>query len=156
MSEVPPASRVFRLPAMAYLAAVFVLFGTVPLAFTAANFTFDAKGAAQGAPGVLGWQTVLLVLPVLVAVFIRRWATIVDAGGVTVRAAFGKRVLPWTEIRGLSIRGRMVYAVTDDGAYRLPCVHVADLGVLSRASAGHLPEIADPRPRFAPQRRRRR
>ena len=156
MSEAPPPIRVFRLPPMAYLAVVFVLFGTIPLAFTAANFSFDAKGAAQGAPGVLGWQTVLLVLPVLVAIFIRRWATLVDGHGITIRAAFGKRLLPWTELRGLSIRGRIVYAVTDDGVWRLPCVHVADLGVLSRASEGRLPEIRDPRPRFAPQRRRRR
>jgi len=156
VSEVPPSSRVFRLPAMAYLAVLFVLFGTIPLAFTAANFSFSAKHAAQGAPGVLGWQSLLLVFPVLVAVFIRRWATIVDANGITIRAAFGKRLLPWAELRGLSIRNRTIYAMTDDGAWRLPCVHVADLGVLSRASEGHLPEIPDPRPRFAPQRRRRR
>jgi hypothetical protein len=141
---------------MAYLAVLFVLFGTIPLAFTAANFSFNAKGAAQGAPGVFGWQTVLLVFPLLVAIFIRRWATIVDERGITIRAAFGKRLLPWQQVRGLTIRNRTVYAVTADGQWRLPCVHVGDLGVLSRASAGHVPEIADPRPRFPPQRRRRR
>jgi hypothetical protein len=155
VSEVPP-QLVFRLPPMAYLAVLFVLFGTVPLAFTAANFTFDAKGSAEGAPGVIGWQTALFVIPVLVGVFIRRWATIVDSRGVTVRAAFGSRLLPWPTLRGLSIRGRNVYAVTDEGVWRLPCVHVADLGMLARASDGRLPQIADPRPKFAAQRRRRR
>jgi hypothetical protein len=46
--------------------------------------------------------------------------------------------------------------VLGDGAVRLPCVRVADLAAVSRASGGHLPEIADPVPKFAPQRRRRR
>jgi hypothetical protein len=39
---------------------------------------------------------------------------------------------------------------------RLPCVHVNNLGDLSRASDGRLPEIADPKPKYAPSRRRRR
>jgi hypothetical protein len=49
-----------------------------------------------------------------------------------------------------------VLLVLADGAVRLPCVRVADLGAVSRASGGHLPELRDPVPRFAPQRRRRR
>ena len=148
MSSDVAAPRVFRLPALAYLAVLFLLFGTAPLAFTSGGYESEAAH--------LGPQTLLLLVPVLAAVFVARWATIVDSTGITVRAAFGKRLVPWAEIQGISVDGRSVYATTRDGSWRLPCVHVRDLGVLSRASGGHLPEIDDPTPRFAPQRRRRR
>jgi hypothetical protein len=144
---VPQPVRVFRLPRLTYLVVLFLLFGCAPIAFT-------IRGV-EAEEAVVGPQTAVLLIPLLAAVFVARWATIVDADGVTIRAAFGRRVLPWDTIRGLSVDGRSVYAVTDVGAWRLPCVHVANLGVLSRASGGRLPEIADPRPRFAPQRRRR-
>lgn len=138
----------FRLPALTYLVVLFLAFGSAPIAFTVHGI--------EGETAVIGPQTLILILPVLAAVFIARWATIVDTGGITIRAAFGKRVVPWTELRGLSVTGTSVYAVLADGSVRLPCVRVANLGELSRASAGRLPEIADPRPKFAPQPRRRR
>jgi hypothetical protein len=140
---------VFRLPALTYIVVLFLLFGTAPLAFT--------SGGYEGESAHVGPQTLLLLLPVVAAVFIARWATIVDSTGITIRAAFGRRALPWTEIQGLSVRAdRDVYVVTGDGEWRLPCVHVRDLGVLTRASGGHLPDVADPTPKFAPSRRRRR
>jgi hypothetical protein len=49
-----------------------------------------------------------------------------------------------------------VYAETIDGSWRLPCIHVNNLAELSRASGGRLPELDDPKPKYAPQRRRRR
>jgi hypothetical protein len=140
---------VFRLPALAYIAVLFLLFGCAPLAFTVHGI--------EGEDVAVGPQTLVLVIPVLAAVFIARWATLVDRTGITIRAAFGRRVLPWTQIQGLSVRDeRDIYAVTADGSWRLPCVHVKHLGALSRASGGHLPPIEDPTPKFAPQRRRRR
>jgi hypothetical protein len=138
---------VFRLPALTYLVVLLLLFGTIPLAFTRTGNSEEA---------VVGWQTLFLLIPVLAAVFIARAATIVDGSGVTLRAAFGRRRLAWDDIRGLSMTGNSVYAVLSDGSVRLPCVNVGDLGALSRASEGRLPEIADPTPKFAPQRRRRR
>jgi hypothetical protein len=156
VSSASGPARVFRLPRSAYLAVLFVLFGTIPLAFTAANFTFNAKGGAEGAPGVIGWQCVLLVIPVLVAVFIARTATIVDERGIRIRVLFGSRMLPWSLLRGLSVDGRNVYAVAEDGAWRLPCVHVGDLAEVARASGGRLPQVAEPKKKYAPQRRRRR
>lgn len=139
--------RAFRLPALTYLAVVFLALGFAPIAFT--SHGSDSEGAAVGP------QTLVLLVPVLAAVFIARWATIVGPDGIIVRAAFGRRVLRWEAIRGLSVRGRGVYAVTPDGSWRLPCVHVNDLGALSRASRGRLPELPDPTPKYAPQRRRR-
>jgi hypothetical protein len=148
VSAPPPKTRVFRLPALTYLVVLFLAFGTAPIAFTSHGI--------EGEDATIGPQTLILIVPVLAAVFVARWATIVDASGITVRAAFGKRVLPWAELRGLSVSGTSVYAVLADGSIRLPCVRVGNLGELSRASGGRLPEIADPRPKFAPQRRRRR
>jgi Bacterial PH domain len=150
------AARSFRLPLSAYLVVLFLIFGAIPLAFTGDGFSFDSRGGEQGAPGVVGWQTVILVVPVLAAIFIWRTATFVDAAGIRIRALFGSRRLMWDDVRGLSVQGRSVYAVLSDGSLRLPCVHLNELGAVSRASGGRLPEIGDPAPKFAPQRRRRR
>jgi hypothetical protein len=67
----------------------------------------------------------------------------------------GSRRLGWDELRGLSVSGRSVYAVCVDGAVRLPCVRVADLAAVARASDGRLPAIAEATPKYAPSRRRR-
>jgi hypothetical protein len=147
---------VFRLPRTTYLVVLFVALGTIPLAFTAAGYGRDNSGRVIGPAGVLGWQILFLVVPVLAAVFIARWATFVDESGIRVRAAFGSRLMSWDEIRGLSIDGNDVYAVLEDGAVRLPCVHVNTLAAVSRAAAGHLPPIANPRAKAAPQRKRAR
>jgi hypothetical protein len=150
------AQRVFRLPKSTYLVVLFLLFGTVPLAFTAASFSHDKTGGLVGPPAVVGAQTLLLLIPVLAATFIARTATFVDESGIRIRAVLGSRRLGWDEVRGLSVDGRSVYAVTADGSWRLPCIHVNDLAAVSRASGGRLPEIADPKPKFAPTRRRMR
>ena len=147
---------VFRLPRTAYLIVLFVAFGTVPVAFTAAGYDRNDSGGLIGPPAVVGWQTGLLVIPVVATIFIARTATFVDVSGIRVRAPFGSRTMSWSDIRGLSVSGRNVYAVLMDGSVRLPCVHVNNLATLSRAAAGHLPEIANPKPKFAPQKGRRR
>ena len=104
---------------------------------------------------MVGWQTLVLIAPLLVAVFIARWATFVDASGIRVRAAFGSRKVAWDDVRGLAVEDRTVYAVIDGGAMRLPCVHVNQLAQLARASAGRLPKIRDPKLKAPPSRRRR-
>jgi hypothetical protein len=147
---------VFRLPASAYLVVLFILFGSIPLAFTRSGFSFDAKGGEQGAPLVVGWHTLFVLVPIAVAVFIRRSATFVDEDGIRVRALLGSQQLPWRDIRGLAVSGRSIYAVLADGSVRLPCVRQADLSTIARASGGRLPQMPDPKPKYAPQRRRRR
>jgi len=145
----PPRPRTYRLPALAYLAVVILFFCTFPLAL--------AGNGTRLVPPVLSFRLLLLVIPLVAAIFIRRTATIVDAGGITVRAAFGSRRLPWDSVHGLSVTGRSVYAVLfDGGSVRLPCVTVADLAGVSQASGGRLPEVAAPRQKFAPSRRSRR
>jgi hypothetical protein len=132
---------------MAYVVVLLLLFGTIPLAFT--------RDGAEESSAALGVRSLLIVIPVLAAVFIARWATFVDADGIRVRALFGQRHLPWSAIRGLQVRERSVYAVLADGALRLPCVHVTELSAVARASGGRLPEIPTATPKFAPSRRRR-
>jgi hypothetical protein len=148
VSAPPPNVRVFRLPALAYLVVLLLLFGCAPIAFTVHGI--------EGEVAVVGPQTLVLLVPVIAAVFIARTATIVDSEGIIVRAAFGRQRLRWGEIRGLSVTGTTVYAVLADGSVRLPCVRVSNLADLSEASDGRLPEIARPTPKYAPQRRRRR
>lgn len=148
MSAPPPSVRVFRLPALAYLAVLFLLFSVTPLAL--------ASGVDRLSRPTLSPRVILFVLPILAVVFIARWATVVSPEGITVRAAFGSRRMRWDELRGLSVSGTSVYAMLADGSVRLPCVHVANLADVSRASGGRLPEIPDAPRKYAPQRRRRR
>lgn len=99
---------------------------------------------------------VVYLIPVAVAVYIARTATIVASDGIAVRALLGTRIMAWSQIKGLSVTGRNIYAVLDSGSVRLPCVRLADLAALSRASNGHLPELAEATPKYAPQAHRRR
>lgn len=146
MSAVESKGRVFRLPPLAYVPVIFVLFGVAPIAFTG--------NGIEGSPARLSATTILLVVPIAAAAFVARTATVVTSSGIVVRAVFGTRALPWSRVRGLSISGRSVYAVLPDGAVRLPCVRVANLADVARASDGHLPELPEPTPKFAPSRRR--
>jgi hypothetical protein len=98
---------------------------------------------------------VAYVIPILAIGFIARTATIVDGDGITVRALFGFRRLRWDTVRGISVTGRNVYAVTDQGAVRLPCVRIRDLATVAAASGGRLPELPQATPKYAPARRRR-
>ena len=133
---VEQTARTFRLPRSAYVVVLFVVLGVTPLV----------------RHPVLA---VVYLVPVLVVVFIARAATVVDETAITVRAVFGSRRLPWSEVRGLSVTGRSVYAVTRDGAVRLPCVRMHDLSAIAAASGGHLPTLPEPVPKYAPSKRRR-
>lgn len=144
----PARTLVFRLPRSAYLAVLFLLFSTAPLALV------EHPGDVAS-PATITWRLSLLLIPLLAAAFIARTATFVSVSGFRVRAAFGARALGWADVLGLSINGRAVYAVLDDGAVRLPCVRVSDLATIAKISEGRLPEIAAPVRKYAPSRRRR-
>jgi hypothetical protein len=145
----PAETRIFRLPRSAYLAVVFLLFCAAPLALA-------QRGGDEGSVTGWSWRVLLLLVPVVAAVFIARTATLASPDGLRVRAAFGSRMLSWNDVRGLSVTGNSVYAVLDNGAMRLPCVGTSDLAALSKASGGRLPEIAEPVRKYAPGRRRMR
>jgi hypothetical protein len=142
------SAQIFRLPRLAYAVVLFLLVGAIPLAFT--------SDGTYGSAATISVRTVVLIVPLIAVGFIVRTATIVDADGIRVRAVFGQRQLSWSQIRGLSVADRAVYAVLDEGALRLPCVRVSDLHALSDASGGHLPEIAASTPKYARMSRRSR
>ena len=97
---------VFRVPRPAYLVVLFLAVGVWPIALYGGDDGSGYATAARVTPLVL-----LFLVPVVAVVFIARTATIVDDDGITVRAAFGSRRLPWDSVRGLSVTGRSVYAV---------------------------------------------
>jgi len=155
----PSGPVAIRLPRTSYLFVVFLFLASIAVAFGddgSHGLRDSTSNSGSGVGGLhVGWPALVLLLPVLVAVFIARTATIVSAEGLRVRALFGSVDLPWDEVRGLSVSGRAVYAVVADGAIRLPCVRIAHLGPISRLSGGHLPDLPDARPTPAPQRGRR-
>ena len=129
--------RVFRLPRSAYLGVLFLALCATPL--------------VQHPLAAL-----VYIVPVAAAVYIARTATFVDPdAGIRVRALIGHRTLPWADVRGLSVTDRSVYAVTADAAVRLPCVRVSDLAAVSAVSGGHLPQMREATPKYAPSRRSR-
>lgn len=149
-SAADSAARVFRVPKTAYLMLLFLIVGAWPTAL------YGGQDGGASSPAKIGPLIVLFLIPIGAALYIARTGTAVDEQGVTVRALFGSRRLPWTQIRGLSVSGTAVYAVLSDGSMRLPCVRQGDLGAVARASGGRLPDIGDPQPKYAPSPHRRR
>lgn len=158
MGQPQVSTRTFRLPRSAYLAVLFFIVGSVPLALADSQpHSLEDSAAGTAVAGFeLSPRLLVLVLPVLAAVFIARTATIVDADGIRVRAAFGSRRIAWDQLRGLNVADRSVYAVVATGSVRLPCVRIAHLAELARVSAGRLPAMPDPVYKPAPSRRSRR
>jgi hypothetical protein len=140
---------------LAYLGVLFLLLCVIPLAFSGNGQASIIDRHDANVDGVHITPLVLLLLiPLFAGLYVARSATIVNEDGVRVRAIFGSRFMPWDSIRGLSAEKRVVYAVVENGAVRLPCVKVSDLWLVSRASGGHLPEIDSPIFKSAPAQKR--
>lgn len=156
-SEAGPAEPVaIRLPRTSYLIVLFLVLGCIPVAFAGSGQSVADKVTSPDGQGTtFGPQLLVLLIPLVVAVFVVRTATFVTQDGLRVRAAFGSRDLPWSSVRGLAVRGRSIYAVQADGSVRLPCVRLAHLGPISRLSGGALPTLRDSVPKPAPSKRRR-
>lgn len=83
------------------------------------------------------YAAVVLVIPLAVAVWAWRSGTDADKSGLTVRAAVGRRRIPWDDVAGVVTDGRQVSAqLTSGRAITLPAVGKADVGRLVAAS-GH-------------------
>jgi hypothetical protein len=140
---------------LAYLAVAFLFVCTIPLAFSGNGSGTILEHSDNGVGGFQVTPLIaLLIIPIVALVFVMRTATMVSEDGIRVRAVFGSRFLPWKEIRGISAEKRAVYAVIEGGAVRLPCVRVADLWLVTRASGGHLPQIDSPLVKSAPTKQR--
>jgi hypothetical protein len=141
------ASLILRLPRSSYLGIAFLVVGIAPLGLYGGS---DHPEQAR-----ISLLTLLYLIPVLAAFYIARTLTLVNSDGIVVRALFGQRAVLWSDVRGLSVGGRNIYAVLTDGAaLRLPCVRVRDLAAVSAASGGRLPELPEVELKPAPSRRR--
>jgi len=92
---------------------------------------------------VLTWPLTapLLIIPVLLSALIIRLRTQADDNGVTVRTLLGSQSVRWDEIDGLRFR-RSSWAraqLKSGHELRLPAVTFATLPLLTRASAGRVP-----------------
>lgn len=90
----------------------------------------------------------LLVVPLAVAVWTWRAGTEADAGGLTVRAAFGSRRIPWSAVSGLVTdnRGRVRAQLASGKALHLTAVAPADVPRLVAASGQYVPPKQDAAP----------
>lgn len=111
---------VFRIQPTALVAVPLLALCVTPLAFAA--------------PGL----QVLYAGPVVLAIWLQRERTTVDADAMVARYLISSRRLPWGELGGLMVaRSGAVRAVTRDGeSVRLPAVRVPDLQRLARTSGG--------------------
>lgn len=89
-----------------------------------------------------GW---VLVVPVLLAWWIRRLRTVITADGLRAVATFRTTDITWADIDGLQFpKWGPVRAVRGDASYvKLPAVGFADLPLLALASGGRVPNPYD-------------
>lgn len=87
---------------------------------------------------------VLLVIPLALAVWNWRAGTDVDADGLTVTAALGRRRIPWSQVAGFvrTPRGRVAARLTGGVDVELPAVSEKDLPQLVQVSGTEL--VTDP------------
>jgi len=87
------------------------------------------------------WALVVLVLPVLAAVWVVRVGVDVDDAGIAVRQMLGSRTVPWSELAGIRVgRRRGLWLVTTGGTeIALPVLRVGDLPRLAELSDGRIP-----------------
>ena len=123
ISTVPKV--VFRIPTPALLAA--------------GSAAICATPVAWGVPGL----QVLYALPVAFAWWVVRNRTTVDGERIVARGTFGKRVVPWADVKAIKVvpKGWLSAVLTDDSLVRLPAVRAAHLPMLSQVSGGR---VADP------------
>jgi len=117
---------VFRIPAISYLAIVFLTVCLIPVSF-------------NGVPGL--WA--LYAVPLVLIVFVARTRTTATPKGLDIRTLFGHRDVPWEALKGLAItrRSKVRAVLADDSQLPLPTVRTRHIPVLSLVSDGR---VADP------------
>jgi hypothetical protein len=101
----------------------------VPLAFAAA------------------WTPVLLVIPLVLAVWVLRVGVDVGDDGITVRSLAGEQLVPWHEVAGIRVapRGGLWVVTTRGTELHLPVMRARDLPRLAAASGGRIDVPQPPR-----------
>jgi Bacterial PH domain len=92
------------------------------------------------------WGLLLLLLPVLLAVWILRVGVTVGDDGIGVQSVAGRRRIGWDELAGIRVgRRRDLWLVTTRGTeLRLPVLRARDLPRLSALSGGRIDVSAPP------------
>ena len=123
-SETDNAPTVIRISPMAHIASAFILLWLVLMM-----------------PAFGRWGLLLLAIPVLLSMAIRRLRTLADDNAVTAHRLLSSRTLPWSQIEGLKFtRGRWARAcLPDKSDVQLPAVTFATLPLLTAASGGQVP-----------------
>ncbi|HVW40475.1 MAG TPA: PH domain-containing protein [Amycolatopsis sp.] len=126
MTEQKLRKAVFRIPAITYLAIVFLMVCLIPVSF-------------NGVPGL--WA--LYIVPLGLIVFVARTRTIATPQGLDTRTMFGHREIPWDALKGLAItpRSKVRAVLADDSQLPLPTVRTRHIPVMSLVSDGR---VADP------------
>ena len=86
------------------------------------------------------WTPVFLLLPLAVAVWVLRVGVDITDDGLTVRAAFGQRQVPWTSVVGIRVapRGDLWLVTTAGTEVKLPVMRARDLPQLAALSGGRI------------------
>ncbi len=115
---------VFRVPGTALIGVLMLFMCMFPFAAT------------------LPYLLVLLLVPIVLALWIVRTRTVATREGLTVRTLLGTRDLPWDAIRGFTItpKSTVVAVLADDTTVPLPSVRTRHLPVLSLVSEGRVPD----------------
>lgn len=102
--------------------------------------SIDGTAAGAGA-AVLGW--ILLIVPILLALWVLRVRTVVDSAGVRSVRVLSATTSSWDELAGIRIgRNGAVHAVRTDGSeVRLPAVTISQLPRVAAASGGRIPDV---------------
>jgi hypothetical protein len=133
-------SRVRFRPHQAILVAAFIGFvGAFPLVF-GPDLPRDPITAGSGTDVVRWWALPILLVPIGIFLWALRSGTDADDRGITLRAVFGRRRIPWSAVRELAAddRGRAVALLDDGHAVSLPQVRAGDLPRLVAASGQSL------------------
>lgn len=117
-----PSRLVFKIPSTAVLGALL--------------FAITATPFAWAAPGLYA----IYVVPVLAIVWILRVRTTADGERLVARTLFGRRVLPWSDVRALKVSARSWVRAVDEAGKELPLpnVRTRHLPALSLISGGRL------------------
>ncbi|SOD93118.1 PH domain-containing protein [Blastococcus haudaquaticus] len=91
------------------------------------------------------WTPVLLLIPLVVALWVLRVGVDVSDDGLTIRAAFGQRRVPWTSVAGIRVaqRGDLWLVTTAGTELKLPVMRARDLPQLAALSGGRI-EVPPP------------
>ena len=86
------------------------------------------------------WTPVLLLIPLVVAVWVLRVGVDIADDGLTVRSLIGQRLLRWDELAGIRVarRGDLWLVTTRGTEVHVPVMRARDLPRLAELSGGRI------------------